>query len=471
MISYREKELMMVQKMLKDRSDYMLEQAISGLKGNMEVTLTDQEEYAVESYDDLVELAHQKGYDTYIRVEDILSKEELEKIDKHKEEIEQKFREKTKLDKVDVAFLFSGVLFQVVRQCLITLKVEENQEKANQAEAQYKKKYEQKNEIDPNTWAKRYYAPEDQIKYTKTVPYDIVQNTKFFSNGKETNLGLSGSNHRAKSLGHDPYMGLIVGTSNILTNTATFYGKNHMIKSYHVSYKDRIHYTHAYIYQNANTAKVLKKSLERLQENPEIVWAALKKEIAHIKSDETSVAGIPIPFLMHIMNHEKVTELSKGIFDYTNFKKVGSQAIFAELINGIIGFLYRIYVLWDEMKTVDDWRGKIDLFLNGELGDYDEVKRRKIILYSNLIASSLNVAICVGGGIAAQTLAPESRAGKKLLSHTDVGGYFVTMCHLFKDGRYILKVKNDFILACAQEDFEKEVEKIGNIDMNRFAFD
>ena len=60
-----------------------------------------------------------------------------------------------------------------------------------------------------------YYAPLMQICTARGVPYDA---TRF----KGVNYGFfKEANHRFATFGHDPIVGLIVGTSNILTNTIT----------------------------------------------------------------------------------------------------------------------------------------------------------------------------------------------------------------------------------------------------------
>lgn len=71
MISYREKQLIAVQKMLQDNSRMMLEQTCS-LNKNNESNINLFRD--IESYDELVELAIDNGYDTSLHVEDILTR-------------------------------------------------------------------------------------------------------------------------------------------------------------------------------------------------------------------------------------------------------------------------------------------------------------------------------------------------------------------------------------------------------------
>ena len=69
MISYREKQLIAVQKMLQDNSRMMLEQTCS-LNKNNELNINLFRD--IESYDELVELAIDNGYDTSLHVEVVL---------------------------------------------------------------------------------------------------------------------------------------------------------------------------------------------------------------------------------------------------------------------------------------------------------------------------------------------------------------------------------------------------------------
>jgi len=66
------------------------------------------------------------------------------------------------------------------------------------------------------------------------------------------------------------------------------------------------------------------------------------------------------------------------------------------------------------------------------------VKTRKIVMYSNIIASSSNV-IWVGGNM----IAGNEGAIKQL----DIGGLIVTLHRLMTDTKFIRQVKEEFILG------------------------
>ena len=74
------------------------------------------------------------------------------------------------------------------------------------------------------------------------------------------------------------------------------------------------------------------------------------------------------------------------------------------------------------------------------------MRTRKILLLSNLLASSSNLVYVA--------LTHDS---KKL----DVGGILVTITRLFSDIRFITKIKQEFIENKINSKFEQELEKLG----------
>lgn len=480
MISYREKQLLMVQKMLQEEGEAILADAYRFIN---EPTYRERAKFEddgweeVENYEDLVFLAEEKGYNTYIRAKDILSSEELEEIDRRKEEIEKKFKKLVEMQDADVAFLFVAVLLQIVKQILLRFDFENQKETANQTDKEYKKKYSgnlkrenkfaDKSDLDGATWkinSEYYYAPLVQIKNTPFVPYDIVKNTKNYEDGSATNLKLNGNNHRYKTVGHDPILGLLFGTGNILTNTATFY-KGSGMETDIIRFRNEELYRDAYICRQGSTSIMLLKIVERWKKEKEAVKIALRKQIDHIASDEKSIAGIPIPFFTLILDSSTAEKISKMFhLDYAHFKEnlkiVGKQAVISEVINILITFLHRVYLLWDEVKDEVDWKGKTEGLLKGDIDQFEQVRSRKIILYSDLIASSLNLAVCVGGGMAVSVLGNNEKKSRELFEHIDIGGYIATIRHLFEDNKFILKVKKDFIQECSKKEFNEKLNAI-----------
>lgn len=331
------------------------------------------------------------------------------------DEINAEFAERTKLTKVDCAFLVLAIALQCTRQYFTQFKSTQN-EKATKKddEANYDKKT-SKLEESENVNSKQggyYYAKFENICADTSVPYDKVAGSKKFD------LGLGGKTHRYKTIGHDPILGYIFGTMNILTNTLTAWNFN----SYHIR-------NHS-VYSNANTLKALDSMVNRVKNDPAAVAAALIKQTIHIKSDMYTSNKIPLPVLSEISPELSMT-LSKYGINFANALTVGKQAALSIAINMIIAMLHRLIMSKDEE-------------CNEKLY---EVRTRKILLYSNIIATSSNIIY-----------AGFSEDIKKL----DIGGFAVTMYRLFSDPKFMNKVKYEFLNSNLTEKYEK---KYGEISM------
>ena len=118
--------------------------------------------------------------------------------------------------------------------------------------------------------------------------------------------GFSGFNHRTTALGHDPLLGLFIGTANIMTSTITRYD----FVSWHVSTKAHLRTARngkeyfAYldtISERANTIEIFRSIIDRLKTEGEDGWItlgyALLKEIVHLFTDLPSKQGLPLPVI------------------------------------------------------------------------------------------------------------------------------------------------------------------------------
>ena len=100
--------------------------------------------------------------------------------------------------------------------------------------------------------------------------------------------------------------------------------------------------------------------------------------------------------------------------------KIGASAKLAELINILIIILHML--MYDASMSISR-----ELY---------SVRTRKIIMYSNAIATGSNV-LWVGGNI----LAGNEGAIKQL----DIGGLIVTIKRLISDTEYIRQIKEEFV--------------------------
>lgn len=139
------------------------------------------------------------------------------------------------------------------------------------------------------------------------------------------------------------------------------------------------------------------------------VGSAVIREAIHLKSDVNTKKSLPIPGISVVSPSFAEKLCNYGI----DTASVGTEIGLSIAINTIISIVHRLFC--DE--TVDDPK----LY---------KVRTRKIILYSNTIASVSNV-------IAA--------AINKNPQVFDVGGLLVTITRLFSDIRFITKIKQEFI--------------------------
>lgn len=384
------------------------------------------------TYEDLVNVAHTKGY-VNTSIQDLLTEDEIRIADQRLAEIEEEFCAKTRLKKIDVVFLVTAIVLQVVRQYALTPLSDRGT--AEEASKIMDDKYGKNGKLR----GKYYYATEETITSQKKVPFDVIAGSKKYGVGKN-GKGLDGNSHRFRSLGHDPILGYVFGTANIVTNTATWWNGT----SHHIQYKPNARGVYIpTLAANANTGKVLHATVERFNSKggKKILVEAIVKEHLHLKSD-ISTDGLPIPFLQAI-SPDFTQELAEYGFDAIALGNISKQAAGAEFINFIISTVHSLICAENgEMER------KLSL-----------VRTRKIILISNVIASASNiiaVGIAAGIGVAAEN--PE--AVKKSLKYLDIGGILVTIVHLFTDLRFIAKVKEEFIESKIDAGLIEELNKL-----------
>lgn len=472
MISYREKQLLMVMKMLQDDSLKLSAELSKAVEDtHQKKILTHDVSYIDEpvlDYATLVEMAEDAGYDMYVRASDLLSTDELQDIERRKDEIEKQFKKITKLHGVDYAFLFAAIALQITRQAIQprldfeSLNVENRDNDKNAANKTDKSKAKEKMDrakedaANPDKSKRYYYASVSDIADLAHVPYDAVI------------PGLSGKTHRFKTLGHDPALGYLFGTCNILTNTLT------------TSDMHTVHIKNNKKYAEADTSQMFRHCQDRFSEQggKAVVAAAIAKQTYHIKSDQKSKAGIGLPFLQLICDEKTIRALCDRGIDYNAaefFGTIAKQAMFAELINFVVATSHRILIAKEEFDSYCEENGIRDeatlltalrkkgfheiIFGNESL---NEVRTRKILLISNTVASCANVVYAgIATGVSAYT---GNTAGiYDALSKLDVGGILVTLRHLLSDGRVILKIKNDFIQQTINSDFEEKLAAIESL--------
>jgi hypothetical protein len=338
-------------------------------------------------------------------------------------DIDRKFEQATKLTGIDVTFLFLATALQVARQYLVTNFKErsghnEAAKDAKETEEKVLGKETAEGKNDRKNSTHWWYHPSIEEVTFNPVPFDQTAGLE----------GLGGAfEHRAKTPGHDAILGYVFGTANIATSTLTAW----TMQSYHVKYGNVGSILKPMVTNNADTGSVFKNAYKRLAEEglegKAIIAISLFREAMHLKSDINSKVSLPVPIITTI-NPDIAKEIAKYGFDMANLATVGKQAIYAGLINTIIAMLHRL--IYDHNSP-------------GNLSFY-EVRTRKILSYSNLIASTSNLLfVAIMGTVGAVTENPDTI--KKALSYLDIGGLLVTIYRLVSDIKFISQIKQEFL--------------------------
>ena len=256
------------------------------------------------------------------------------------------------------------------------------------------------------------------------VAYDIIRGSN-----------MNGLNHRFKTIGHDPILGWIFGTANILTDCITF----NTFQTKRIIRKDPI--TNSKISprisnQMISIPTMLQECYYMIKADRINLPTALFVQAKHLKSDEFTKMGLPVPILSTI-NEKFASKLYKEHYDSLCFSRdvkiAGSSFIVSKLIDIIILLVHGMF-----RKEIEDK----ELF---------EVRSRKILLISNLIASNSTIINT--------TLTQNPK-------NLDIGSLFNTITHLFSDIRFITKIKKEFIENEISDRINKEIAEIDEIFEN-----
>ncbi|QBO35634.1 hypothetical protein EQG49_03755 [Periweissella cryptocerci] len=325
--------------------------------------------------------------------------------DKLIDDIDAQFEKVTGLSKCDIALLFTAVALQCVRQHVLTPLQNDKSLRLGDQEAAGAHNY------DRSLRAKKMYYSSTEEIMANSVPFDTTIGSEKFG----VNLG-GGKYHRYRTLGHDPLLGWIFGTANIMTRTITT-SSSGIVQSFHVEYGQFHNVKRDYLNSHAQTSLMIERGLinpltSLKRDEYKRMACALYQEGHHLNSDINSHQSLPMPST--VMNPEFAEKLSNYGVDMANVVAVGKQAGMAFAINILIAMIHRL--------------------IGGDFSETDtklyEVRTRKVITLSNLIASSSN-AVYV--------------AITKDASKLDMGGMLVTIAETFRNASFIAKVKEEYL--------------------------
>ena len=320
-------------------------------------------------------------------------------------------------NKKDIPFFVFSILLQCgVKYCIRALR------EMNEKELAEKTPFHHSEASDRS--GNRFYATKDEI-VANPVPFDAIQkehDNQWYKDKGERRPGFSGFNHRVTALGHDPLLGLIVGTANIMTSTIT---RNDFV-SWHVDTRAHLRTARngaeyfAYldtVCERASTIEIFRHIAKRLQNEGKEGWAtlgcALLKEIVHLFSDLPSKQGLPIP-VVSTFSPDLARKLS---FYGINTSTIVQGGIATTTINWLIGFLHALC-----RKDNEDEK----LYM---------VRTQKIIMYSDLFSTVSDLGY---------SLFTAYMGDKNTLRKFDLGGYLVTLYQICHSSNVISAIEAEF---------------------------
>ena len=303
------------------------------------------------------------------------------------DDLDERFCRQTGLTGSDVAFLFLATGLQIARQYLLS------NEKCRLSATQGDKLVDSALSLAPPTW---------QEVLTQSVPYDAIKTGSHVSN-----TGLAGTTHRYRTLGHDPVFGWVFGTANIITNSLTKTDfETYQVKSMQIVR----HYP-------MGAAGMLDRAVSYAMDDPKLLAVSVARQAIHFGSDYFTKQGLPVPFIATANNDLAQKMVSEWHIDMWSITRGMALATF---INQLIALMHKLF-----------YTGSTDMDQK-----LYEVRTRKILSYSNLIATSSNLAVV---------------AITHDMQKLDIGGMAVTIYRLITDAKFIRQVKEEFIFGSYRE--------------------
>lgn len=383
------------------------------------------------SWDKLLVEANE-AIDTDIELEDLLSQEEFQVAYDELESINDEFSKLTRLNKTDISFLILAIALQTLRWILLPDLFDQinpderlNDKVGDKLVKEKKKAFCERHD----DWSSCKLNQGKRLRSQKSwkeiiysgVPYDVT------AGSPAQNINMGGKYHRYKTLGHDPILGWIFGTANILTDTITLYD----FRSYRVL-------NNKFTSETISITTLFMESYLTVQDDIHLLPAAVFRQALHFESDKYTKLGLPVP-LLEVFSEDWAGKLYKSNYDSLCLMKdisiIGESVVLEMLINLIITLTHQLFY----NPTV-----------NRELY---EIRTRKILLYSSIMASTSNV-------ISVTIL----KNPKKL----DMGGLIVAMSRLFSDVRFTAKVKDEFIQAVLDDNLKEQLSDLDELYNNIF---
>ena len=158
---------------------------------------------------------------------------------------------------------------------------------------------------------------------------------------------------------------------------------------------------------------MMDRAVTYAMDDPKLLAVSIARQAIHFGSDYFTKQGLPIPGIAVVDNSLAQKMLQSWHIDMWSITRSMTLTAF---INQTISFIHQLF-----FDGVSEMERKLY-----------EVRTRKIISYSNLIATSSNIAVV---------------AITKDMNKLDIGGIAVTIYRLITDAKFIRQVKEEFIFG------------------------
>ncbi len=328
------------------------------------------------------------------------------------------FEKLTNATKKDLSFLVFAATLQVARQLITSIL----KNRLSDKESANKTPFHSEEHSDRRT--RQYYATKTEIA-NNPVPFDAVRKSETVKNNG--NPKLNGFNHRYTAIGHDPLLGLVFGTANIMTKTISVAKGKFILETYHVgsgmATNGRSEYKIDILTNQASTSLMFEHISSRIKNEGQDGWEALGmalgKELVHLLSDIRTSKSLPLPIISaispdisRILNLCGVDALSATTFTL--------DFLVSKIINIAIAYMHT----WCYNPETD---GPIDLY---------EVRTKNIIYYSNLISIASTTI---------QTLFRAYMGDASAISKFDFGGAISSWGVVWNTPFIISNMKSEYI--------------------------
>lgn len=366
-------------------------------------------------------------YPSPVVIEDFMTAEEIAAAFNELDEINAAFSQKTSIvNKTDLSFLAVATAIQVAKSLIFPYVAEHfDYGKAfdkNSRLAHNDKSIEDAHRMANDQFRDKHLKNHEtghwiNILY-QTPPYDITKGSK------DLGINMGGAYHRLYTLGHDPVLGWLFGTMNILTDVITL----NSFRSYRVTRTPNMRITRKVVPMGV----MFQESYEWVKDDYLNLPAAVFAQAQHLQSDEYTKLGLPVPILSAI-DENFASELYKSNYDALCFardsKIVGASFVVSRLIDIIISLVHGVFRGDEPQKLY-------------------EVRTRKILLISNAIASTSTIVN------AAITSNPKN---------LDIGSLLNTVAHLFADVRFIAKIRQEYVQSEISARLQSEIAEVDRL--------